>query len=197
MEANKDPYKTLGIEPNATVEEIKRAYREAAIRWHPDISNSDTDESERQFKLMTDAYRYALREVLLAASDGRRARQAQTDFVKPIRGGPHPDSPRFTPPTPSPRPNGCKLRSRYSSRMRRKDTASSLSIVITILLIVFMLGIVFLVVSEPKLETDRVYERSKEEIQAADNLQSFIITWVSVSGLILLTLLLVRVRMKF
>jgi len=36
-----NPYKILGISENATKEEIKRAYREAVKRYHPDVGGSD------------------------------------------------------------------------------------------------------------------------------------------------------------
>ena len=31
-----DPYKVLGISPNATDEQVKAAYRELAKKYHPD-----------------------------------------------------------------------------------------------------------------------------------------------------------------
>lgn len=31
-----DPYEVLGLKPNATLDEVKKAYREAAMKFHPD-----------------------------------------------------------------------------------------------------------------------------------------------------------------
>jgi len=36
-------YKTLNIDPNATKEQIKKAYRNLAHKWHPDKENGDKD----------------------------------------------------------------------------------------------------------------------------------------------------------
>lgn len=55
----KDYYKILDVEKGATEAEIKKAYRKAALKWHPD-KNSETEEmkieAEKKFKDVNEAY---------------------------------------------------------------------------------------------------------------------------------------------
>ncbi len=51
----KDYYKILGIDKNATTEDIKRAYRRLVHKYHPDIAGN-TQESINKFKEITEAY---------------------------------------------------------------------------------------------------------------------------------------------
>ncbi len=51
----KDYYKILGVDRDATDEEIKRAYRRLAMQYHPDRCQGDK-ESEEKFKLINEAY---------------------------------------------------------------------------------------------------------------------------------------------
>jgi curved DNA-binding protein len=50
-----DYYKLLGVEKNASQEEIKKAYRKLALKYHPD-KNRDNKEAEEQFKKISEAY---------------------------------------------------------------------------------------------------------------------------------------------
>ena len=51
----KDYYSILGIARNASSEDIKKAYRKLAIKYHPDKNNGDK-ESERKFREVSEAY---------------------------------------------------------------------------------------------------------------------------------------------
>ena len=62
----KDHYKTLGVAKNASVEEIKKAYRKLAHKHHPDRNKGSETESEKKFKEVATAYE------ILSDSDKRR-----------------------------------------------------------------------------------------------------------------------------
>ena len=47
-------YKILGLPTKASAEEIKRAYRKQAKRWHPDLNSSS--EASSQFVRINEAY---------------------------------------------------------------------------------------------------------------------------------------------
>ena len=51
----KDYYKILEINKNATDEEIKKAYRKLAKKWHPD-KNLNNPRAEEKFKEIQEAY---------------------------------------------------------------------------------------------------------------------------------------------
>lgn len=50
----KDYYKVMGLEKNASPEDIKRAYRKLARKYHPDVSKEP--DAENKFKTLGEAY---------------------------------------------------------------------------------------------------------------------------------------------
>jgi molecular chaperone DnaJ len=53
--AKRDYYETLGVPKNATDDDLKKAYRKLAMKYHPD-RNPDSKESEDKFKEAKEAY---------------------------------------------------------------------------------------------------------------------------------------------
>ena len=51
----KDYYKTLGVSKDASQDEIKRAYRKLARKYHPDTAK-DKSTAEDKFKELNEAY---------------------------------------------------------------------------------------------------------------------------------------------
>jgi molecular chaperone DnaJ len=71
--AKRDYYEVLGVQRNASKEDIKKAYRKLAIQYHPD-RNPGSKEAEEKFKEATEAY-----EVL--ADDKKRQTYDQFGFA--------------------------------------------------------------------------------------------------------------------
>src|ERR1700678_4708162 len=53
--AKQDYYATLGVERNASAEELKKAYRKLAMQYHPDRNSGDA-KAEAKFKELNEAY---------------------------------------------------------------------------------------------------------------------------------------------
>ncbi|MCS7316892.1 MAG: DnaJ domain-containing protein [Candidatus Dojkabacteria bacterium] len=51
----KDYYKILGVDRNASQEDIKKAYRSLAVKYHPDV-NDNSKEAEEKLKEINEAY---------------------------------------------------------------------------------------------------------------------------------------------
>ena len=56
MSNKRDYYEVLGVEKNATDEELKKAYRKLAKKYHPDANPDNRKEAEEKFKEVSEAY---------------------------------------------------------------------------------------------------------------------------------------------
>jgi curved DNA-binding protein len=54
--AEMDYYQLLGVSRDATIDEIKKAYRKLAMKYHPDKAKGDKKQAEEKFKQISEAY---------------------------------------------------------------------------------------------------------------------------------------------
>lgn len=72
-------HKILGVSQTASRVEIRRAYRQAALRWHPDKHPEDKKEAARKrFDKIKDAYEALVKKPAIGKRRRKRARD-QTD----------------------------------------------------------------------------------------------------------------------
>jgi len=115
-----NPYKTLGVEKEATDDEIKNAYRKKAMSTHPDRNPDKGEEAQKQFTDVGEAYEILKdkdkrQEYDLHGSVGGGGQQAwpgqhphpsQADWQRHIWEFQQQQSMRQQPPTPPPKPKG-------------------------------------------------------------------------------------------
>lgn len=82
--ARRDPYAVLEVDRDASAVELKRAYRRAALRWHPD-RNPDDPQAEARFKEISDAWsqlRDGRRDTYDARQERVRGGRLPEDFLE-------------------------------------------------------------------------------------------------------------------
>eukprot|EP00803_Ostreobium_quekettii_P001477 evm.model.scf_100EXC.8 EVM.evm.TU.scf_100EXC.8 scf_100EXC:58824-59840(-) len=52
----KDYYKVLGVPRDASEEQLKKAYKKLALKWHPDRNPDNKDQADEKFKEIGEAY---------------------------------------------------------------------------------------------------------------------------------------------
>jgi curved DNA-binding protein len=82
----KDYYKVLGVDKNSTPEAIKKAYRQLALKYHPDRNKGDK-EAEEKFKEINEAYAVLSdaekkRQYDMFGSEGFHQRYSQEDIFR-------------------------------------------------------------------------------------------------------------------
>lgn len=56
MSEKRDYYEVLGIKKGASDDEIKKAYRKMAIKYHPDRNLNNKEDAEKHMKEINEAY---------------------------------------------------------------------------------------------------------------------------------------------
>lgn len=97
-----DPWAELGLTPGASATEIRRAYRRAALRTHPDVNKSP--EASAEFKRISSAYELVRDRQKLAQWERKRRSTRTSSYSSYSRpsgrttGGGGGTSPRWSPP---------------------------------------------------------------------------------------------------
>lgn len=60
-----DFYVILGITRLATADEIKKAFRKEALKWHPDKNQGNVEEAEQKFKLIAEVHHWHILYIII------------------------------------------------------------------------------------------------------------------------------------
>lgn len=71
-------YQTLGLNERASLKEIKHAYRQLSLKYHPDRNREEL--SDKKFKEITEAYQFLKQEQKKSNSVHKDAATAHADF---------------------------------------------------------------------------------------------------------------------
>lgn len=95
-----DPYLLLEVPHTATLEEIKKAYRKLALKWHPD-HNGGSKVAEEMFKKLKAAYDCLIDPIKRAAEDLKRKHREQAEAAKKAEAERQARARTYAPPPPS------------------------------------------------------------------------------------------------
>jgi curved DNA-binding protein CbpA len=92
VDFSRDYYEIMGLENTASSEDIKKAYRELAKKYHPDINKSST--SEELFKLISEAYEVLSDETRRTQYDLYRKFELESEAIEENTKSSAPGSPK-------------------------------------------------------------------------------------------------------
>jgi molecular chaperone DnaJ len=96
-----DPYEILGVSQQATADEIKKAYRSLALKFHPDTNKGDK-EAEKRFKEVNEANEILSNPYKRDLYDRRSSRVSFENMFNGFSGGGFNFSFNMPPPPPPP-----------------------------------------------------------------------------------------------
>ncbi|MFR4972494.1 MAG: DnaJ domain-containing protein [Butyricicoccus pullicaecorum] len=85
-----EPYKVLGVTPQTSDDDVKRAYRELARKYHPDnyVNNPLADLAEARMKEINEAYDMIMNERNAAKNGGSSQSQQGQQYTSSVRAVP-------------------------------------------------------------------------------------------------------------
>jgi len=94
-------YNVLGLSRSATNEDVKKAYRKAALRWHPDKNPNSKQEAETMFKRVATAYQVLSDPARRAEYDRQATHAAQKPASTPPKASARPAAATTAPSPPT------------------------------------------------------------------------------------------------